>query len=98
MTMRNIGAIGLGLAIAGLTWFFGAHAIAGEPANQFAVVWRPFRISASVKEYCEARPPPMMCEQSMLLLAAMLSEARDPRWAAPMEALIAKSMRVGGKE
>ena len=34
----------------------------------------------------------------MPLLAAMLAEARDPQWAAPMEALIAKSMRVGGKE
>jgi len=67
-------------------------------ANQSTVIGKPFRISDSVKEYCEAAPKIMMCEQTLPLLAAMLAEARDPRWAAPMEALIAKSMRVGGKE
>jgi hypothetical protein len=39
-----------------------------------------------------------MCEQAMPLLAAMHSEPRDPRWAVPMEALVAKSMQVGGKD
>lgn len=46
---------------------------------------------------CAMAPKIMMCEQAMPLLAAMQAETRDPQWAAPMEALIAKSMRVGGK-
>jgi len=83
MITQTIVAIALGLAGA---------------ANQPTVIGKPFRISDSVKEYCEAAPKIMMCEQTEPLLAAMLAETRDPRWAAPMEALIAKSMRVGGKD
>jgi hypothetical protein len=40
----------------------------------------------------------MMCDQALPLLAALRAETRDPQWAAPMEALIAKSMQVGGRQ
>jgi hypothetical protein len=76
----------------------GAAAQAREPADQPAVIGKPFRISDSVKKYCEAGPNILMCEQTMPLLAALKAEPRDPKWAVPMEALIEKSMRVGGKE
>jgi hypothetical protein len=98
MNTRNIGSISLGLASAVLIWSFGAGAAAGEPANQSGVIGKPFRISDSVKEYCDIRPRPMMCDQALPLLAALRAETRDPRWAAPMEALIAKSMQVGGRQ
>jgi hypothetical protein len=96
MSSRNVAAIFLGLAMAV------AGAVAGtgadEAPNQSAVIGRPFQISKSVQEYCGMPVKPMMCEQAMPLLAAMRSEPRDPRWAAPMEARIARSMRVGGKD
>lgn len=66
-------------------------------ANQ-SVIGKPFRVSDSVSRYCEAGPKIAMCAQAMPLLASMRTEPRDPQWAAPMEALIAKSMRVGGKD
>jgi hypothetical protein len=100
MTLPDLRATALGLVITGVgfIWFFGAQANAGDPPNQSAMIGRPFQISKSVMEFCEARPQPMMCEQAMPLLAAMRSEKRDPHWAAPLEALIATSMRVGGKD
>jgi len=100
MSTRNKVVIALALMCGGLglTSLFGGQVEAREPANQFAVIGQTFQISKSVKEYCEVRPEPMMCAQAMPLLAAMRSERRNPQWAAPMEALIAKSMRVGGKE
>jgi hypothetical protein len=100
MATRIVGAITLGLTCAGvgLIGFSGAKAQSREPTNQSAVIGQPFRISKSIKEFCDAAPRPPMCEQAMALLAAMQSEPRDPRWAASMEALVAKSMRVGGKD
>lgn len=92
-------AISLALLAAsvGLTWSLGTEAEAGEPANQ-SIGGKPFRVSESVKKYCAADPKIMMCAQAMPLLAAMLEEPRDPQWAARVEALIEKSMRVGGKQ
>jgi hypothetical protein len=101
MSTRNIVAITLGLAGAavGFTWYFATQAEGREPANHSAVIVKPFQISDSVKEYCGgAAAKSMMCEQIKPLLAAMLSEVREPRWAGPIEALIGKSMRVDGKE
>jgi len=48
-------AITLGLAGAavGFTWYFATQAEGREPANQSAVIGKPFQISDSVKEYCE---------------------------------------------
>jgi len=67
----------------------GFDSTAGEP--------RPFQISRSVTEYCATTPQVMMCQTFEPALAAFLAEKRDAQWAAPVETLIAKSMRVGGK-
>jgi hypothetical protein len=76
---------------------FAAQLLAGETPDRSAVIGRPFKISKSIREYCETAPPPMMCAQAMPLLAAMSSERRDITWAPRMEALIQKSMLVDGK-
>jgi len=89
--------VGLAGAAGVLAWSFGDEAEAREPANHSAVVGKPFQISDSVKKFCETDAQIMMCEQTMPLLAAMRAEPRDPNWAVPMEALIEKFMRVGGK-
>ena len=67
-------------------------------ALQSAVVGRPFQISDSVKKACAAGPTVTMCEQTLPMLAAMRAEPRNGPWAASMEALIERSMRVGGKQ
>lgn len=90
MTKRNIAAIVLGFA--------SALPAACAASDHAAVIGKPFKISKSVMQFCEIRPQPMMCEMAWPLHAAFLSETRDAQWAAPMEALIEKSMRVGGKQ
>ena len=90
---RRLACAALGLGISSATWSVVAPAPEIPPVSG-----RPFQISESVKQFCTNEPKPMMCEQAMPLLAAMRVEPRDDRWAARIEALIAKFMRVDGKD
>jgi len=86
------------LAGIALAWLSALDSTAAEPArNQASTIGKPFRVSDSVAKYCAIRPIVTMCEAFEPLLAEFLAESRDTQWAAPVEALIAKSMLVDGK-
>ncbi len=70
---------------------------AAETQNELpGTIGKPFRVSASVTEYCSMKPPLMMCELYAPVLAEFFAETRDARWAPPVEILIFKSMLVKG--
>jgi hypothetical protein len=94
MNRPTILAFTVGIALTGL---LAPISRAGETRNSSSPVGKPFRVSNSVTEYCATKPMPMMCEAFKPLLADFLAEPRDAEWASPVEALIAKSMRVNGK-
>ena len=78
-------------------WAVMALASASVPGNPDDPVGKPFRISESVKSYCAMKPPAMMCAMFEPLLAEFMGEKREAPWAATMEMLIEKSMRVDGR-
>jgi hypothetical protein len=86
--------------LAGITlaWLAAPDSSAAEPArSQASAIGKPFRVSDSVTRFCATRPIVPMCEAFAPRLAELLAEPRDARWAAPVEALIARSMLVDGK-
>jgi hypothetical protein len=87
----------LRLLTAALLTFLAPLAAGNPPSNQSDVIGKPFRVSASVTDYCASEPRLTMCEAFEPLLAKFLAESRDASWAAPVERLIEASMRVKGK-
>lgn len=86
------------VAGAAFAWLMAAFSIAADAKNeQTGVIGKPFRVSASVTEYCSMKPTIMMCESFRPALDEFLAEARDARWAPPVERLIFESMLVKGK-
>jgi hypothetical protein len=80
-----------------LTSLSACDSTAGSAQDQASVIGKPFRLSDSVVRYCATQPKIMMCEVFEPQLAEFLAEPRDAKWAAPIEALIAKSMLADGK-
>jgi len=82
-----------------LCWIVAAGVMIGAGCGAMAagVGGKPFEVSRSVTEYCALRPPALMCTVFKPQLAEFLAETRDAKWAAPIEALIEKSMLEKGK-
>jgi hypothetical protein len=88
----------LGFVVAASIACLATSAPASDSAAVPATVGKPFKVSDAVTTYCAMQPPLMMCQMFAPQLAEFLAESRDAAWAAPMEKLIVKSMRVGGKQ
>src|SRR5688500_3145851 len=66
-------------------------------ADPAAAIGQPFRISASVTQFCSYQPPATMCVQFRPVFDEFLAETRDAQWAQHVERLILQFFLVNGQ-